>query len=157
MRDLLMFPAMLIALAACGGDDPSPTESEPTHASVAGSYAGVMAGVSEGVTADMDFALIVSQAAGSLNGTSGISGTLRDGVDVVDILGTGTLTGTVATGNNPSVSIVVKPQACPANTANFSGSYDSTNRRLTITGPVQFYDGNCNIVLTFPTTFILNR
>lgn len=157
MRNLLMLPAMLIALAACGGDDPSPTELEPTHASVAGSYVGVMAGVSQGVTADMDFALIVSQTAGALTGTYGISGTLTDGVDVVDIFGTGTLTGTVTTGNNPSVNIVVKPDACPANTASFSGSYDSTNRRLTITGPVQFYGGSCNIVLTFPTTFILHR
>jgi hypothetical protein len=69
----------------------------------------------------------------------------------------GTLTGTIATGNNPSVNITVRTGVCPNYSAQFSGAYDTPNRRLTITGPVDILSDACAILLRYQVTIILNR
>jgi hypothetical protein len=155
MRTTLILPLMLFGIAACGGD--SPTEPA-AYQSIAGSYAGVMVGVSQGVTANTQFSLTIAQSSGSLSGTYAINGTLSDGVNQVNVQGTGPMTGTIAAGNNPSVNLTVRVPACPSYSAHFSGAYDSANRRLTITGPVEFFQsGTCTVGLSYATTIILNR
>jgi hypothetical protein len=42
-----------------------------------------------------------------------LTGTLSDGVESVPVSGAGTMTGTVAAGDNPSVNLVVRTPACP--------------------------------------------
>jgi hypothetical protein len=156
IRSLITASALLLGVMACGGD--SPTEPAASHQNIAGSYAGIMTGVSQGVAADLDFTLTLLQSSGSLTGSYAISGTLSDGVDQVAVQGTGTLTGAVATGTNPSVNITVKSGVCPTYSAQFAGAYDSTNRRLTITGPVEFFGaGSCSVALSYPTTIVLTR
>lgn len=151
-----LLAGVLATSGACGGD--SGTGPGPTYDSIAGSYAGAMVGLSQGIAMDATFSLTVSQNGGSAAGTWGLSGTLTDGIDVVDVAGTGTLSGTIAAGNNPSVNITVRSPGCPNYQAQFSGAYDSTNRRLTLTGPVEFFaDGTCTVVLSYPITFILAR
>lgn len=155
LRTLLTAPLIIVSLIACGGDDPAGPSSYET---IAGSYAGSMAGVSQGVAADLDFALTIAQTSGNLSGTWVITGTLTDGVDVVPVQGTGTLAGAIASGNNPSVNLTIRNPACPAYSAGFSGAYDSANRRLTITGPVEFFQaGTCSVALRYTATIILNR
>jgi hypothetical protein len=147
--------AALLGMIACGGDSTGPSSS---YESIAGSYAGSMAGLAQGVAMSADFTLTLTQSSGSLSGSYSLSGTLNDGVDIVAVQGTGTVAGSIASGDNPSVNLIAKTAACPSYSAQFSGAYDSANQRLTITGPVEFFgSGTCSVVLSYPTTIILNR
>jgi len=102
--------------------------------------------------------LTISQSSGSVSGTYSSSGILSEGNQGSQFSGTGTFTGTIASGNNPSVNIVVSVPGCPNYHATFSGSYDSANRRLTITGPFDFFNnGTCTVGLTFTETLILTN
>ena len=157
MRKLLLSAilATTVAITGCGGDSSGPSTS---FESIAGSYAGGLVGQAQGVNLNATFSLTISQSAGSVSGTWALQGTLDDGAQVVNVQGTGTLTGTIASGNNPSVNLVIKTGACPSYQAHFSGAYDSANSRLTITGPVEFFAANtCSVVLSYQTTVILNQ
>jgi hypothetical protein len=146
----------LIGAGACGGD--GGTEPGPAHESIADSYAGVLIGISEGVALNSTFSLTIAQSGSALSGSWGLSGTLNDGVTTLDVAGTGTLTGSIAAGNNPSVNMTVRVPTCPNYQAQFSGAYDVSNRRLTIAGPVVFFAANsCTVVLSYPSTIILTR
>lgn len=140
-----------IALGACGDDSTGPESYED----ISGTYVGSLAATSQGVTLVADFSLTFNQSSGDLSGSWSLAGQASDGVSVADILGSGTLSGTIQSGSNPSVNVTVA-NACPGYTAQFSGAYDSSNNRLTITGPVQILDG-CTVVWTSTTTIILNR
>ena len=145
--------ATLLLVAACGGDSTAP----PTYESIAGTYNGTIVGLTQGVALNSIFTLAIAQNGATTSGTYGISGTLDDGVNTVQIAGTGTLDGTVASGTNPSVNITIKSGGCPNYQAVFSGAYDSANSRITITGPIDILDNNCAVFLRYPTTFILTR
>lgn len=143
-------------LSSCGGD--SGTGPTPSYNSIAGSYSGAMIGNSQGVALAATFSLTIAQNQGSTSGTWALTGTLNDGVSSLPVSGTGTMTGTVAAGNNPSVNLVIKTSLCPAYQAQFSKAFDTANQRLTISGPVEFFANNsCNVVLSYNTTIILNR
>jgi len=146
---------LLVGVTSCGGDGAGPSSS---FESIAGSYSGALTGLSQGVALNANFSLTITQNSGSTSGSWALQGTLNDGFDILNVQGTGTLTGTVAAGNNPSVNIAIRTPACPNYQANFSGAYDSANRRLTITGPVEFFANNsCNVALSYQGTIILNR
>lgn len=139
--------------AACGGD--GPTAPEPQYESIAGTYTGVMAGLTQGIALNADFSVTITQSSATLGGSWSLSGTLNDGVLVVGVQGTGTLNGTIAAGTNPSVNVVLS-NACPGYSAAFSGAYDSANRLLTISGPVDVLDG-CDVLLRYQGTILLSR
>jgi hypothetical protein len=153
-RTLLALVLLPLTLAACGD---SSTDPESRYDEIGGSYAGSMAGVSEGVLLEADFTLTIAQTAGNLGGTFALTGVLDDGFDQVSILGTGTLGGSIAAGTNPSVNFTLLPASCPNRPAQFSGSYDSTNRRLTLAGPVQIFDLQCGVFLNYQATIVLTR
>ena len=144
-----------LGAAACGGSDS--TAPAPTYQSIAGTYSGPMTGVDQGVLLTATITVTVTQNAGSLGGSYGLSGILNDGVNQVSILGSGTLSGTIAAGSNPSVNVTVAG-VCPGRSAQFSGAYDSANSRLTLTGPVQIFAADCSaVLLTYQTTFIMSH
>ena len=149
---LLVFT--LVAAVACSGDSTGPGA---TYESIAGNYSGAMTGMSQGIALDGTFSLTVDQNRGTTSGTYGIAGTLYDGTTSLDVAGTGTLTGTVAAGNNPSVNITVRTPMCPNYQAHFSGTYDVPNRRLTMIGPIEFFNDSCTVVLSYPSTIVLTR
>lgn len=144
-----------LALVACGGD--GATAPSAHYDSIAGNYDGALVGLSQGIALNSLFSLTLTQTSGTLGGSYGLSGTLNNGFSAVDVNGTGTVSGSIAAGNNPSVNMSVRPGSCPSRTAQFSGSYDSANRRITLTGPVQFFAQDCSVVLTYATTFILDK
>lgn len=155
-RLAILLSAVVLGATACSDAGTGP--SEPTYASIAGSYGGAMSGLSQGIAMNANFSISIQQTGGTTSGTYALAGVLTDGVDYVDVQGTGTITGSVATGTNPSVNMTIRVGACPAYTAQFSGAYDSVNQRLTVTGPVDFFGANsCTVVLSYPTTIILNR
>jgi hypothetical protein len=162
-KRLVFLTAALIGVAACGGDSstgPSTpnTPNTPSYESVAGSYVGSMSGISQGITLNADFTLSIGQSSGSLSGNYSLAGTLTDGIDFVPIQGTGTLSGAIESGDNPSVNITVKSAVCPSHSAHFSGAYDSANERITITGPVEIFGNeSCDVVLSYNGTLILNH
>lgn len=116
-----------------------------------------MAGTASGVALNASFTLTITQAGGTLGGSYGLTGTLNDGLSSVAISGTGTVTGSLSSGSNPPVSMTVHPTGCPSRAATFTGSYDSANRRLTMTGPVEMFGSDCVVFLTYPMTVVLAR
>ncbi|MEX2376144.1 MAG: hypothetical protein WD942_11270 [Dehalococcoidia bacterium] len=144
---------LLFALSACGGDD---AVAPVTYESLAGTYVGDMAGETQGVTLVGDFSITINQNDGQLTGSWSLVGTLSDGSSTVDIQGTGPLSGTVASGANPSVNITFTNN-CPGYEARFSGAYDGANRLLTISGPVDVLNDDCSLFLRYPSTILLAR
>jgi hypothetical protein len=150
------FASLLIAIVvACSSDSTGPGAS---YENIAGSYDGVLVGLSQGVALDATFSLTLTQTSGNVAGSWALQGILDDGFDTFLAQGTGTITGTIAAGMNPSVNLTVRTGSCPNYQGHFSGAYDSANRRLTISGPVDFFAANtCTVVLSFPSTIILSR
>jgi hypothetical protein len=106
---------------------------------------------------DGRFTLILQQSGGSLSGSHQITGTLTQASGRVDLEGSGTLTGTVASGSNPSVSFTVRSGPCPSLTSDWSGSYASATGILTVTGTIHVITSTCVVLLTFPQTLVLRR
>lgn len=156
MRKTLFSLVLVGTLWGCGSDATGPGQ-QPTYESIFGTYAGVMAGQTQGVVLEGMFSLSVGQTGGDLSGSWSTSGTLSDGVSQVAIQGTGNLTGTIAAGHNPSVDITATSPSCPSVKADYSGSYDSNNSKITLSGPFHVTDQDCNIVLTYNMTLVLSR
>ena len=145
----------LLALPVSGCGD-SATEPEG-YADISGHYAGVMAGISQGIALDADFSLTITQDRGTLSGSWSLSGVLTDGLDAVALLGTGVLTGSIDAGHNPSVNMALQSGACPNWTGHYSGTFDSANRRLTMSGPVDVLGDACEVLLSYPMNMVLER
>jgi len=157
-QTVVLASAFALAAAGCSGSSSTGPKQQPTYNDVSGSYAGPMSGLSQGIAIDATLTLTVTQASGTLGGSYGLSGTLTDGISVVGISGTGTLSGSIAEGNNPSVNITARSGQCPAFSDSFSGAYDTANQRMTLTGPVSIFAADCSsVLLTYQTTFILTR
>ena len=145
---------LALFLVGCGGDTVAPI----TYEDVSGSFAGQFAGLTQGVAISAEFSLTVIQTEGQLTGAFSIVGTLKkDGVLQATIQDTGTLTGTVSAGTNPSINVFISPASCPNNAATLSGAYDSANGLLTISGPVPAIDENCEFLLVYQVTLLLSR
>ena len=153
---ILVILGVAAGVGACGGDGGTGPESR--YESIAATYNGVLVGVSQGIALNSTFSLTIAQTQGNLGGSWGLSGVLNDGVSTLNVAGSGTLAGTIAAGNNPSVNLTVRVPGCPNYQAQFSGAYDVSNRRLTMAGPVEFFAANsCTVVLSYPSTIILTR
>ncbi len=87
----------------------------------------------------------------------GVSGTLNDGVTILSIVGSGTSTGTIASGQNPSINITFTSGVCPNHQSAFSGTLDSANDLITLSGPVDILDRNCVVFLTYASIILLSR
>ena len=151
--------AMVALLAACGGDDDgTPTDPGPQYENIAGTYSGPITGMSQGIALNAQVSVTLTQSGGTLGGSTSIAGTLSDGVDVVQIQGTGTISGTIQSGENPSLSITTTSGQCPNQRMTWSGAYDSTNRIVTITGSIHVLDfSTCQILLSYSGTIIMTR
>ena len=114
--------ALLMLLAACGGDSTGPGDNPgPTFENIAGTYAGVLAGTAQGIALNGTFSITVTQSAGDLSGSYSTTGTLTDGIDTVPFQGSGSLTGTINSGTNPSVNITFRLGECPNYQADTEG------------------------------------
>jgi hypothetical protein len=137
-----------LLIPACGGDVTS-----TTYADVSGTFAGPISGTSQGSTLSATLTLTVVQNGASLSGTHRIAGTING----TAISGTTIFAGEVTSGSNPSVDVMTNVQNCPTVHATYSGSYDSANRRLTMTGPLDVLDADCSVILTFSLTLVLTK
>lgn len=158
MRQALVGLALAggIVLAGCGGD--GGTGPSVTYESVAGTYGGTMSGVTQGVALNASFVLTLTQSQGSLSGTYVLDGAVTDGVQVVPVAGSGTITGSIASGSNPSINFTVRTAACPNRPEQFSGTFDSANRRINAQGPVYVLDlTDCSILLNYQMNVVLQR
>jgi hypothetical protein len=155
MRRAWYVIAALFTLPSCGSDSSGP--SAVTYASIAGTYNGGIIGTTQGVALNGVFSLTLTQNQGNLSGSFSLAGRLNDGVSFVDVLGTGSASGTIASGNNPSVNVTVRSGSCTNYTSSFSGAYDVANSRITLTGNVDMLRNDCTVALRYPTTFILTR
>jgi hypothetical protein len=86
-----------------------------------------------------------------------MTGTLTNGSSSVPVQGTGSLSGTIGAGTNPSVNITFRLGGCPNYSAAFSGAYDTSNQKLTLSGPVDIVDQNCTVQIRYNSTIILSR
>ena len=140
-------------LTACGDSATDPTP--PTFESVAGTYAGDLAGQAQGIVLEAVFSFTFTQSDGDLSGSWSLSGTLNDGILIVNIVGSGALNGTITSGQNPSINVTAT-NACPGYEAAFSGSLDTANDLITLSGPIDILE-NCIVVLTYDSVILLRR
>ena len=101
--------------------------------------------------------LTVVQSEGDLSGSYSNDGFLNDGQIQVAIQETGSISGTVSPGQNPSVNVTLRSGKCPSQAAAFSGAYDSANRVITMRGSVDILDLDCAVFLSYPITLLLRR
>ena len=160
---------LVVALfTGCGGDngtgpgsddgtDPASNDSAlPAIGweTLLGPYAGGFTSVSQGVAYAADFDVTFSQSSGRISGTFAISGVLTTGIDTAPIRGTGSFTGTMDRGLDPSVNITFV-NACAGYSAHYSGSLESETSLPTISGPAHILV-DCVIVLTFEATILMD-
>lgn len=150
----LVFPIIALAAltAACGGDNGTGPQS---YADISGTYAGAMSGTTQGILLQADFSLTITQSGGSLGGSYGLTGTLSDGVTTVSLIGSGSITGTIAAGNAPQVTLTARSGLCAGVTTTFTGSYDTVNRIVTLRGSIPVTDTNCQVALTYGNMVIV--
>lgn len=140
---------------ACSGDSTGPSSR---FENVAGSYAGNTSSTSQGVRLSATFSVTMTQSSSSMSGIWGLQGVLDNGLNTAVVAGNGPMSGTVSSGKNPSVTVVVRSTACPNYQGTFSGSYDSATGRLTLSGPIDFFGTNsCNVVLSYQSTIVMSR
>jgi hypothetical protein len=147
------------------GSGASPASPTPvvTYENVAGTWTGHVSGVTQGVTLDGTITLTLQQSGGvqsggALSGGYSVVATLTNPVQQSALQGAVTLTGTVASGANPSVNFTTRSVPCPGlPTENWSGSYGSRDAVLTITGTAHVITSACVIVLSYPQTIRLTR
>jgi len=138
-----------VLILACGCSD----TTGPTYADVSGVYMGTISGTSQGYDLDATLRLTIHQNGREISGFDYVVGT----VGGVATSATGTFNGTVASGNNPSVWVVSTNQECPTVHFLFSGSYDSANRRLTMTGELYPVSQDCLRPVTYSLTLVLSK
>ena len=151
---------MLAAVVACGSS--GSTGPSPAYANIAGTYSGTVAGSSSGVAPQGTFSLTVTQSGANIHGTFSVNATLFDGVNTYAGNGGGSLAGSVGSaGSNPPVNVTAtygtrhyQYGTCASDTTHFSGTYDSTNHVLTLTGAIPFSLIGCKVALTYPNAVI---
>lgn len=150
-RRIQLAIATSLLLAACGGG--SPTGPGESYDQVGGSYS-VPISSTAGVplTAVLSFTLV--QNGGSLSGTEAVSGYFNGNIPIA---GNGTFTGTIGSGTNPSVNIVVSGAACPSRHTTYSGTNDTANHRMTLTGPFYIVNSDCSIAYAYNLTLVLTH
>ena len=146
--------SILLFLAGCGGD--SGISPAPSFANLAGTYTGEVVGRRQGVSLLASFSIAIIQNGGDLSGSYAITGTLRDGILEGSVQETGSFSGTIASGQDPSVNLTLTNR-CPNYSARFSGALDSANDLLTLSGPVDTFFNDCSIFLTYQSVILLHR
>lgn len=143
---------LLIALVALGCSS-SGTTTPLAYDNVAGNYTVPISSTS-GTPLSASLSFTVVQNGGALSGTEAVSGFLNGNLP---ISGSGTFTGTIGSGVNPSVNITVTGSACQSVHETFSGSNDSANQRMTVVGPFYILNVDCSIALTYTLTLVLTH
>jgi hypothetical protein len=142
-----------LGLFIVGCSSSGPTTPTVSYDSVAGSYAVPVSSTSgTPLTATISFTIVQSSSA--LSGTEAVSGTLNGNIP---ISGQGSFTGTIGSGTNPSVTIVVTGSTCTNVHETFSGSDDTANHRMTVAGPFYILNTDCSIALTYNLTLVLTH
>jgi len=147
-------PALVavLVLAGCG----EKTEP-PEYADLSGTLTGTAEGTAPGVTFTGTSSLTVKQTDGTLEGTATLKGQLTIGGETLPFEPPGlTFTGTVAKGENPEVKISVPDRTCES-TNEFSGSYASGTKELSLTGSIGMFADNCQKVGDLRTTLKLKK
>jgi hypothetical protein len=153
-----------VLLSACSGD--SGTDPSPTFENIAGIYSGPFVASDQGITLESVVTITIQQQGGSLSGTWSSEGIVTDYVNVgvelplwpgAEVTGTGALTGTIAPGPNPAVSFTTGLEQCPEWSDTASGSFNSTNKEITVDSRVQIMDETCVILLLLEDTVVFQR
>lgn len=141
----------ILVLAGCRGN----TEP-PEYADLSGTLAGTAEGAATGITFTGTSSLTVKQTDGTLEGTATLKGELAIGGDKFPFEPPGlAFTGTVAKGENPEVKITL-PGECES-TNDFTGSYASGTKELSLTGSIGMFDEDCHKVVDLRTTLKLKK
>ncbi len=143
----------LAVLAGCGG--PSPAAPTVITENVAGTYTGNVSGVLPGFALAGTLTLTLQQSGSALSGGYTIAASVNGGAQGG---GSVTLSGTVASGSNPTVNFTVRSVQCPASPpSDWTGPFQSRNGGLTITGIIHLLNSSCVTQLSFPVTVVMSR
>lgn len=146
-------PALVAILVLAGCDD---NTKPPEYADLSGTLTGTAEGMATGITFTGTASLTVRQTDGTLEGTATLKGELTIGDEKFPFEPPGlTFTGTVAKGENPEVKLSL-PAGCES-TSDFTGSYASGTKELSLTGSIVMFDDECEKVGDLRTTLKLKK
>jgi hypothetical protein len=135
--------------------DPSSTPG-PNYNPIAGSLVGPVSGTTEGTTVQGNYTLNLVQSGGSLSGSYTFVVPTPSG----NITMSGSVDGTIASGDYPAVTLDLTNDACPNLKVRHTGTYDHGIKRLTLSGNldvVNTLNSACTISLRLSTTVVLQR
>jgi hypothetical protein len=148
----------LVVVGCGGGAVPTSPTPSITYENVAGNYTGDINGMLPGFLLTGTLTLNLDQSAAALSGGYAVVATLDDGVTKTPGQGSVTLSGTVASGINPSLNFTVRSVPCPtAAPSDWTGSYESGSGLLTLTGVIHLLNPACVRQLSFPVTISMRR
>lgn len=153
----LLLIAVLTSTVACGE---GPTTPQPTQENIGGNYSASVTGVSQGVVLVGTYRWTITQNGTIVGGNWTTQGILTDGMQSLTFGAAGTLSGTIAVGDSPSVSMELKLPECPDMSESWVGTYASASRQLVLKGSfliVTIGTNSCTVELSYPMTLVLNR
>jgi hypothetical protein len=128
-----------VLLIGCRGEL-GPSESFKTFEQIGGYYAGSLESASELISLNGGLSLnLTENSSGELSGNYSMTGTVTDGGQQYPLAQSGTITGKITSGSNPSINLFTHPASCPTAAANLTGTFDSAKDELTLTGPIYVF------------------
>jgi hypothetical protein len=151
-----------VLLSACSESGTGPHSFE----NIAGTYSGPFVASDQGITLESVVTITIQQQGGSLSGTWRMEGIVTDYVNVgvelplwpgAEVSGNGALTGTIASGPNPAVSFTTGLEQCPEWSDTASGSFNSSNKEITVDSRVHIQDETCLTLLILEDTVVFQQ
>lgn len=128
---------LALSLTGCSSDsggDGSAGPTPPSYEDVTGSYIGTVAGATPPATITGTLTLSLTNSGSELGGTYAYSGTVTGGPTPGPFLAVGTVSGTLQSGPNPSMSaLFTVPCTNGSYSSGFGAIVASANRQITLT------------------------
>lgn len=123
---------------------------EPTPLfDLAGAYRGPISATAGPASLDAVLLLEVARADDGIVGSYALIGSLVYDGAVASVEGDGTFTGTVGSGEEPSIDILVRTPLCDAYEGVFAGRFIPTTGRLILGGSVDIFGSGCSVLVRF--------
>lgn len=160
MRKIFASVVLALMVAACGedaGTNPTPTPT-PSYTNVAGTYSGVLVAATvfqgDNVYLNSVFTITLNQNGANLTGSAAAVGALTDDFGTsIPVLSSGSLTGSVSTGTNPTVTLTsTGAPSCPNYTQ--TDNFVFANGALSGQTYIDVLDVNCDVAIRFANIIV---
>lgn len=148
LASFLITAVLGTSTTACGGDGGTGSGGA-LYQDVAGEYTGAFSGDDQGTALAAVMTISLEQDHSQLDGWFHWSGAIDDGDVYLEVFLGGELTGSLTTGDSPSISLAATVPSCPGYAAAYTASHDPASRTLTIEGQIDVLSPYCNVAFSY--------